>query len=187
MILRRVAISAALAALGLGGATVAPADAACPHAGTPATKASTSSMRQAVLCLVNHERTSRGLPKLHGSRRLNRSAQKWTDHMVATGAFSHGSDFGARITATGYHWRTAGENIATGFPTPRAVVRAWMASQGHCENILDPSFRDLGVGISRHPVGRYASRPSTWTQDFGLPANRGVPSHNQRPARGCPY
>jgi uncharacterized protein YkwD len=184
---RRSAIAAALAAVILPVAGASAASAACQHAGTPATKASTATMRRAVLCLINHERTSRGLPALHASRRLNRSAQRWTDHMVATGVFSHGSNFGARITATGYHWRAAGENIATGFPTPRSVVRAWMASTGHCQNILDPAFRDVGTGLSRHPVGHYAGGPSTWTQDFGLPANRAAPSHNGKPARGCPY
>jgi hypothetical protein len=41
-------------------------------------------MRAAVLCLINRQRTSRGLPTLHASRRLNRSAQGWTEHIVAT-------------------------------------------------------------------------------------------------------
>jgi uncharacterized protein YkwD len=181
----RLVLGTALTLLGAWAAQ--PAAAACRHARTPATSASTATVRGAVLCLVNHERTSRGLPSLHASRRLDRSAQRWTDHMVATGQFSHGSDFGGRITATGFQWSTAGENIATGYPTPLSVVNAWMASTGHCQNILDPAFLDVGTGLSRHPVRHYSSGPSTWTQDFALPANRGAPSQNQRPAQGCPY
>ena len=46
----------------------------------------------------------------------------------------------ARITAAGFNSSAAGENIATGFATPHDVVKAWMASTGHCRNILAPTF-----------------------------------------------
>jgi uncharacterized protein YkwD len=146
-------------------------------------------MRSAVLCLVNRERTTRGLPRLAASRQLNRSAQGWTGTMVRTGKFTHGARnaFAKRIRATGYDWRAVGENIATGYPTPRAVVAGWMASTGHCQNILSPSFRDIGIGEVGAPVRSYASGPATWTQDFGLRMGRSAPSRNQRPMNGCPY
>jgi uncharacterized protein YkwD len=159
----------------------------CPNADTPAVSASTPAMRAAVLCLINKQRASRGLPTLHESRLLDLSAQTWTDTMVLTGIFSHGVNFAARITAAGFIWSAAGENIATGYPTPRAVVNAWMASKDHCENILDPLYLDVGTGVSRHPVGKWASGPSTWTQDFALPLHAGAPSNNNGPANGCPY
>jgi uncharacterized protein YkwD len=107
--------------------------------------------------------------------------------MVSARVFTHGSNFARRITAAGYIWSAAGENIATGFPTPRAVLSGWMRSTGHCENILSPSFRDLGIGVVARPVRGYASGPATWTQDFGLPRGAHAPSHNLGPARGCPY
>jgi uncharacterized protein YkwD len=107
--------------------------------------------------------------------------------MVAAGVFSHGRNFARRITAVGFKWQYAGENIATGFPTPRSVVAAWMASQGHCQNILDPDYAFVGTGVSRHPVGAFASGPSTWTQDFALPQRQPPPSQKFAPARGCPY
>jgi uncharacterized protein YkwD len=144
-------------------------------------------MRTAVLCLVNEQRTSRHLPPLRANPKLTRSAQGWTNSMVATATFSHGSDFAARISAAGYRWSAAGENIATGYPTPRAVVRAWMASKGHCQNILGPQFRDLGIGVVARPVRGYASGPATWTEDFGLKQGARPPSHNAGPANACPY
>jgi uncharacterized protein YkwD len=107
--------------------------------------------------------------------------------MVATGNFWHGLDFAARITAVGFIWQDAGENIATGFESPQDVVSAWMASKDHCENILDPHYTKIGTGISRHPVGSFASGPSTWTQDFALPMLGKAPSGDTGPQHGCPY
>lgn len=129
----------------------------------------------------------RGLPALEASPKLDRAAQAWNQWMVATGDFTHGSGFAARLSAAGYAWQTAGENIATGFATPRSVVEAWMASADHCRNILDPSFRDVGTGVTPAAVGTWASQPSTWTQDFGLSMGQGAPSANTAPQNGCPY
>ena len=159
----------------------------CRHAKTPATAATRSQMRAAVVCLINQQRTRRHLPALHPRRTLDRSAQRWTNTMVASGRFTHGASFTARITAAGFNWTAAGENIATGFATPHDVVTAWMASTGHCRNILDPTFADVGTGVSRHRVGERPAAPATWTQDFGLPSGHTPPSSNHRPMNGCPY
>lgn len=142
-----------------------------------------SELQAAVVCLVNAQRTSRGLPALRESGRLDRSAQAWTNMMVRVHNLTHGTDFASRISAVGFIWSQAGENIADGFETPTAVVRAWMASPGHCRNILSPSFLDVGTGVS--VAG--AAGHGTWTQDFGLPTGSHPPSGNVGPARGCPY
>jgi uncharacterized protein YkwD len=160
---------------------------ACANADTPATTASLSTMRAAVVCLINQQRNAHGLPSLKVSAKLNRSAQSWNQWMVGSGNFTHGSNFAGRISAVGYNWQTAGENIATGFGTPRAVVKAWMASTDHCRNILDPHFRDVGTGVSPAAVGSWATQPSTWTQDFGLLMSQNAPSRNSGPQNGCPY
>jgi uncharacterized protein YkwD len=144
-------------------------------------------MDAAVFCLINQQRTSRGLPALAESAELDRSAQSWNDNMIATGDFTHGSDFGERISAVGYDWQTAGENIATGYLTPGQVVSAWMASTGHCQNILDPSFRNVGTGETPAAVGNWASGPATWTQDFGLLMTQSPLSSDTGPQNGCPY
>jgi uncharacterized protein YkwD len=71
--------------------------------------------------------------------------------------------------------------------TPRQVVNGWMASTGHCENILSPTYRDLGTGVNRHAVGGYATGPATWTQDFALPMGKSAPSRSVGPMDRCPY
>jgi uncharacterized protein YkwD len=157
----------------------------CEHARTPIVAATHGELDRAVVCLVNRRRRGFGLPPLKPSPRLDRSAQGWTDFMVAHGDFSHGSNFGKRLTAVGFHWSRAGENIATGFPTAASVIRAWMASAGHCRNILAPTFGDLGVGVSARGIGDAGS--GTWTQDFGLRLGARAPSGDWGPADGCPY
>jgi uncharacterized protein YkwD len=143
-------------------------------------------MQHAVVCLINAQRARRHLPRLRANQRLNRSAQGWTNVMVRDGAFTHGADFAARISAVGFSWSTAGENIAAGYDTPAAVVSAWMASPGHCHNILTPNFVDVGTGVSDRGIPG-AGGPGTWTQDFALPMGAGAPSGNWGPADGCPY
>jgi uncharacterized protein YkwD len=66
-------------------------------------------------------------------------------------------------------------------------VNAWMGSTGHCQNILDPSFSDVGTGVGRNPAGKASSGGAAWTQDFGLPMGQRLPSTNSAPSNGCPY
>jgi uncharacterized protein YkwD len=144
-------------------------------------------MRAAVVCLINRARAAHGLPGLHASPRLNRSAQGWTNAMVDHNFFSHGADFAARISAVGFNWSSAGENIATGYATPRQVVNGWMGSTGHCQNILNPSFRDVGTGVRWGGLRGYGTGPGTWTEDFALPMGQRRMSGNYGPMYGCPY
>jgi uncharacterized protein YkwD len=158
----------------------------CAHAYSTVFNASGRQLRRAVVCLINDQRTERGLPRLKVNARLNRSAQDWTNVMVDDGTFTHGTDFAGRISAVGYDWSTAGENIATGFATPASVVNAWMGDVGHCRNVLTPTFAAVGTGVSRLGVRGYGNL-GTWTQDFGLWMGRRPPSGNWGPADGCPY
>lgn len=140
-------------------------------------------MADAVTCLVNAERTSRGLPALARDSKLDAAARNHSADMAANNYFDHdsqnGTSFSTRITNAGYTWVSAGENIAAGQRTPRAVMTAWMASKGHCQNILSGSFADLGVGIaSGGGYGIY------WTQDFARKSG-GPPSSGA--AGGCPF
>ena len=159
----------------------------CANANAAVGRASARALRMAVVCLINVQRTSRHLPPLRASLLLDRSAQSWTNAMVSSDVFSHGTNFAGRISAAGYVWRSAGENIATGFQTPRSVVSAWMASTGHCQNILNPTYGNVGTGVSRAPVRGWASGAGTWTQDFALSMFHSPPSANWGPADGCPY
>lgn len=160
---------------------------ACAGSGAPVGSTSSQVLKSTVVCLINQQRALHHLPPLVASPLLNRSAQGWTDVMVSSDQFTHGTNFASRISAVGFVWRTAGENIATGYSTPRGVVRAWMASTGHCENILNPSYREIGTGVSTRPVLGFATGTGTWTQDFALGMKQSPPSNNFGPANGCPY
>lgn len=165
------------AAGGGGSSSQAP----CTNADTPSTSASAAQMAAAVNCLVNQERARLGLPQLNVSSKLNESAQRWANHLGATGQLYHGN-VGNRMSAVGYDWSEGGENIAAQYLTPRDVMAAWMASPEHCQNILDPDYRDVGSG--ENPDG---NNPATWVQDFGLLMGKSSPSSNWGPANRCPY
>jgi uncharacterized protein YkwD len=162
----------------------------CAGADLSAASTSAQTLRDAVVCLVNQERASHHLPVLREQQKLDRSAQRWTDAMVSSGSFSHtgnGGDPGSRVSAAGYSWWAVGENIATGYQTPRQVFSAWMASGGHCRNILSPDYSDIGTGVSGEAVTGFGSGGGTWTQDFGRPAETDAPSGNWGPADACPH
>jgi uncharacterized protein YkwD len=159
----------------------------CANANAPVGSTALQALRDAVVCLINQQRTSRYLPALGASSLLNHSAQGWTNAMVSSGQFTHGTNFASRITAAGFTWRSAGENIATGFPTPRSVVSGWMASTGHCQNILNPTYRSVGTGVSKRVVRGWATGSGTWTQDFALGMRQSALSGNFAPMDRCPY
>lgn len=116
-----------------------------------------------VLSLVNQERAAIGLSPLALHPALNTAALNHARDMFINDYFSHTglncSNPSTRIAATGYVYTLAGENIATGYKTPLAVMRAWMESPGHRANILHGSF--VHMGLAR--VGDY------WVQTFGQP------------------
>ncbi|PBC65619.1 RNA polymerase [Streptomyces sp. Tue6028] len=118
-----------------------------------------------VVALVNKERAAAGCGPLTEDPQLEDAAQAHSDDMAARNFFEHtnpdGADPGRRITAAGYRWSTYGENIAQGQQTPEAVMESWMNSPGHRANILNCSFKNIGVGVHRGSGGPW------WTQDFG--------------------
>ena len=98
-----------------------------------------------VLALVNVERAKVGARPLVLVEDLQRSAAIRAHELLQD--FSHtrpdGSDC---FTAMERHGRSCGENIAAGQATPEAVVDSWMNSDGHRENILNPEYREMGIG-----------------------------------------
>jgi uncharacterized protein YkwD len=100
---------------------------------------------------------------------LTQAALAHSDDMMANNFFSHtgsdGSSAGQRASAAGYTWRTWGENIAAGQLTVASVVAGWMASDGHCANIMNPAFRDIGLAcVSGTASNTYRSY---WTMVLG--------------------
>jgi uncharacterized protein YkwD len=99
---------------------------------------------------------------------LQSAAELHSRDMGERNYFDHtsldGRSPGDRIRATGFSARTWGENIYGGATSPAQAVDGWMASPGHCRNIMDPHFRYLGVGYANVQGSRLSSY---WTQDFG--------------------
>jgi uncharacterized protein YkwD len=116
--------------------------------------------------LHNAEREKVGLRGMLQNAQLESSAMRYAALMASRGQMSHsvdGTSVGGRIAATGYSWQRAGENIAAGQPSPAAVVRDWMNSPGHKQNILGP-YPDVGFGYARGLTGDVY-----WCADFASP------------------
>ena len=115
-----------------------------------------------VIRLVNEIRTERGLKPLTYDWQLSRVARYKSEDMRANRYFSHQSPtYGTpfqMIKSFGISYKSAGENIAKGYRTPKAVVDGWMNSSGHRANILNASFTHIGVG--------YVADGNYWTQMF---------------------
>lgn len=149
----------------------------------PLIRAASVSFAQQVIALVNQERAKQSCPALSSSPQLSAAAQAHSQDMALNNIFSHsgsdGSSPWARMTAAGYSFSMAAENIAAGQPTPAAVMDAWMNSAGHRSHILDCSLRDIGVGFydqlgdqaNVRLDGGALGGPYRyyWTQDFGTP------------------
>ncbi|MGX4693966.1 CAP domain-containing protein [Streptomyces sp. JNUCC 63] len=140
-----------------------PTSAAPTPPSTPTPTATASGTTARVVELVNSERAKAGCSPLTVNATLTKAAQTHSDDMASHRNMSHtgsdGSSPGDRITRAGYNWRTYGENVAYGYSTPEQVMAGWMSSPGHKANILNCSFKEIGVGLAQ--PGDY------WTQDFG--------------------
>lgn len=79
--------------------------------------------------------------------------------MAENNYFDHRSLSGTRpaqrVQATGYKWKSVAENIAAGMFNTRTVVQGWMESPGHCVNIMDPKYNEIGVACIARPGTTY--------------------------------
>jgi uncharacterized protein YkwD len=167
---------------GPNGVTTPSSDAGpCQGTGVVPTEANLEAVRAATLCLVNRERSTHGVGPLATNSDLQRAAQGHSESMASGSYFEHTGPGGTlleRITASGYlpgpnALYSVGENIAYGSlqdSTPVAIVAAWMASPGHRANILNPSFREVGIGVSPHLPSSLGGGEAgaMYTEDFGV-------------------
>lgn len=137
-------------------------------------------LTQAVLALVNSARASAGCAPLTTNNLLTEAAQNQSQDMALNDFFSHTNPdpsratVGQRVSAVGYSWSGAAENIAAGYSTPSAVMSGWMSSDGHRKNILNCAYTEIGIGYyyqaDDQPLSGY-SWPfyHYWTQVFARP------------------
>jgi len=151
---------------------------AAPRFEPPAENAARATA-QRVLELVNAARSEqrrcgrqrmRASPALTLSDALTRVAAAHAADMAANDYMGHrgsdGSEASERVTRAGYRWRSTGENVAAGQPDAETVVQAWLASPGHCANIMGPQFTEMGVAFKAAPQ---SDLRIVWAQVFATP------------------
>jgi uncharacterized protein YkwD len=134
---------------------------------------------QRVLELINQARAT---PRFCGDKEffavrpvrwnssLAEASRLHSEEMARYDYFSHsgrdGSNPWDRIERAGYRWRSTGENIAAGQRNADEAVASWINSPGHCANLMNPKFTEMGFGSAasaNSEMGLY------WTQVFGTP------------------
>ena len=167
----------------------APTPAAAPAASAPSATPATSTgstcnladFRASVLARINQVRASGAncgadgnfgaAPPLTWNDKLTVAAEGHSQDMAAKNYFSHTSADGRtladRVNATGYAWSSLGENIAAGYRGVNAVMDGWITSPGHCANLMNAGFAEVGVvcvpGVAGDTFSTY------WTMDLGRP------------------
>jgi uncharacterized protein YkwD len=146
--------------------------------GVAGSDAAWSTMEEEILVIVNQRRAegancgSEGNFGPAGPLTMNPAlrcaARVHSKQMVTEDFFDHTTPWGEspwdRMMAAGYSYSTAGENIAAGNSTAASTMQQWMDSDGHCSNIMNADFTEIGVGY--YPGGGYGHY---WTQNFGTP------------------
>ena len=169
--------SSATASASLGSSSTAMV--ASPSTQTPTTTCSLSAFQAAVMAEVNRRRASaqscgsRGAFAATGSLRWSdplfraaaHHARDMVDHQFFAHTGSDGSGIGSRVSAVGYAWASVGENIAAGQPTVARVVEAWMGSDGHCANLMNPAMQEFAVAC----VYNTTNRSNYWAMALAKP------------------
>jgi uncharacterized protein YkwD len=115
------------------------------------------------------ERLFSAAPPLMLNQELSTAALAHSRNMATLKYFSHqekdGSMVGERALRAGYAWQLIGENIASGQHTAQEAVAGWLESPGHCANIMNAGFGEMGAAyaINQERGTLY------WTQVFGSP------------------
>lgn len=102
--------------------------------------------------LTNLERQKMGLSPVAENSALDQAAQLKAQNMFAENYWAHFSPSGKTpwdfILGSGYKFSFAGENLAKNFQSSEEVIKAWMASPTHRDNLLNPRYKDIGMAVS---------------------------------------
>jgi uncharacterized protein YkwD len=135
---------------------------------------------QEILALVN---AARAEPRSCGMERFGPAGPLRWNPALAEAALAHsrelathhyfshverdGSTPAMRVARAGYVWGRVGENIASGQRSPNEAVQSWLDSPGHCANIMNPGYTEMGAAYAVNPANE--NRTAYWTQEFARP------------------
>jgi uncharacterized protein YkwD len=124
-----------------------------------------------IIALTNTEREQNTVGNVKEDALLDQAAQAKAEDMAKAGYFSHVGPDGKTpwqwISASGYQYQYAGENLAVRFIDSKDVINAWMESPTHRANIVKPVYSQIGVGVA---IGMYQGQPASYVvQYFGTP------------------
>lgn len=126
-----------------------------------------SDMINSELKMINSMRASKGIAPLKLSNQLTEIACARAEEIAWSGEHSHtrpnGRRFVSLLREAGITKGTAGENIGWGYDSVEDVCTAWKNSESHYENIMNPDFSKIGIGIAADPN---PDQKLCWTQIF---------------------
>lgn len=101
--------------------------------------------------LTNILRMRHGIDPLKWNSMAGEAAFDHSKEMSEKKYFSHDSKWSGtpseRLKAAGVDFTAAAENIAADYPDGISTVIGWLNSEGHRDNVLNPTYTDLGVGV----------------------------------------
>ncbi|MBI3103932.1 hypothetical protein HYZ05_03245 [Candidatus Daviesbacteria bacterium] len=125
--------------------------------------------QQVLIELTNKERQKLGLPPVSENEALDKAAELKAQNMFAENYWSHFAPSGKTpwdfILGSGYKFTYAGENLAKNFYSSSDVVSAWMASQTHRDNLLNPKYQDIGIAVVEGVLN--GQKTTLVVQEFG--------------------
>jgi uncharacterized protein YkwD len=109
-------------------------------------------------------------PPLKLASQLSDAAREHARDMARHSRLAHegtdGSTPAIRVTRARYAWRLVGENVASGPTSAEEVMAGWLESPGHCENLMNPRFTDMGIAYT---VDAKSESGVYWAQVFATP------------------
>jgi len=130
--------------------------------------ASINSYRAQARFCGNTERES--APALSWNCALEISSRGHSEDMASNNFHDHTGSDGLRVhhrvTNAGYSWWRVGENIAGGQASIAEVMEDWIESEGHCNNIMNPGYTEVGAALA---INKNAYYHIYWTQNFAQP------------------
>src|SRR3954451_5738132 len=162
----------------------------CPDQTITYSKKNAERYRAALLCLMSFIRDNQGMNKLHKDAKLQKAGQKWANVLGQTGETTHGksvAEIPKRIAKAGYKAQALNEGLGLG-PADNSPydLMSNMMTDYACTEILDPRFRDAGVGVNLGKIKGFG-RGVHVVVEFGLKVGAKQPSRKTTPAKTCSH